>query len=134
MDLLPLVNHKQALSRQAIYRFFQQTREVGVAVGLLSLADTLATYGEDLDPEKWEMAVHITRGIFFAWWELQKAVVSPTPLLNGVDLQNEFGLEPGRQIGELIDALKEAQAVGAVTDRTQAEAFIRTRIKPGKGG
>jgi len=134
MDLLPLVNQKQPFSRQAIYRFFQQTGDAGVAIGLLSLADSLATYGENLALDTWKMALRITRGLFFAWWELQKAVVSPTLLLNGDDLQNEFGLEPGKQIGRLLDALKEAQAVGKVTDRSEAEAFIRSRVNQNKGG
>lgn len=134
MDLLPLMTQRQPLSRQAIYRFFQQAKDAGVAIGLLSLADTLATYGEHLSQENWEMALRITRGLFFAWWELQKAVVSPTPLLNGDDLQNEFGLEPGKQIGQLLDALKEAQAIGKVTDRSEAEAFVRSRVNQIKGG
>jgi tRNA nucleotidyltransferase/poly(A) polymerase len=134
MDLLPLVNQKQPFSRQAIYRFFQQTRDAGVAIGLISLADTLATYGENLAQDTWQMALRITRGLFFAWWELQKAVVSPTLLLNGDDLQKEFGLEPGKQIGRLLDALKEAQAIGKVTNRSEAEAFIRSRVNQNKGG
>ena len=134
MDLLPLVNKNQPLSRRAIYRFFQNTAEVGVALGLLTLADALATYGETITPEKWTLAVQAARTVFSSWWESQESVVSPKLLLDGNDLQSEFGLEPGQHIGQLLEALKEAQAVGTVSNLDEAKAFIHSQLNPKKGG
>ncbi len=134
MDLLPLVNEKQPLSRKSIYRFFKRTQEVGIAIAILSLADTLATFGDTLTHEKWEMAVRVTKELFNAWWERKEALISPSILLDGHDLQKEFGLEPGKQIGQLLEALREAQAVGKVTDQEEAKAFIRSRMDQIKCG
>ena len=128
MALLPLVNREQPLTREQIYRYYKDTNEVGVAIALLSLADTVATYSNTLSREKWRAAVSITKDLLTAWWKHHAAVVSPTLLLDGNDLQAEFGLKPGKQIGRLLKCLREAQAVGKVTNLKEAKAFIRSRI------
>jgi len=56
-------------------------------------------------------------------------VVTPTLLLDGNDLQNEFGMAPGKEIGEILEILREAQAAGKVTTRAQAAALIQSQIK-----
>jgi hypothetical protein len=128
MDPLPLVNKQASLSRRAIYRFFNETGDVGIAVALLSMADFLAIYGGRVPHEKWERIVGITRKLFAAWWEHHEDLVSPDLFLDGNDLQNEFGLAPGKQIGQLLEALKEAQAVGRVTSLAEAMAFIHSQL------
>jgi hypothetical protein len=71
----------------------------------------------------------VAKGLLSAWWEHHEVVISPPQLLDGNDLQEEFGLEPGKQIGRLLTDLREAQAVGEVTDLEEAKAFIRARIE-----
>jgi tRNA nucleotidyltransferase (CCA-adding enzyme) len=61
----------------------------------------------------------------------RQIVVAPTPLLTGHDLIHQFGLAEGPEIGHLLTALQEAQAVGQVTNRDQAEAWVRRRIRDG---
>ncbi|MFW5714321.1 MAG: hypothetical protein ACOCYU_06595 [Brevefilum sp.] len=122
------MNEKKPLSRREIFRFFKETGEVGVAIGLLSLADTAATFCQNLTEEKWGMAVKVTKGLFSAWWEHRQSIVWPSLLLDGEDLQKEFGLKPGKQIGQLLRALEEAQAVGEVNSVEEAKTFIRSRI------
>ncbi len=128
MALLPLVNDNQPLTRQKIYQFFDLTGEVGVAIAFLSLADTLATFGERISEQGWRRAVRVTRGVLTAWWQRRSTAVSPALLLDGHDLQKEFGLDPGEQIGRLLSALREAQAVGKVSNLEEARAFIRSRL------
>ncbi len=128
MKLLPLVNAKKRLSPKTIYRFFKAVEDVGVAIALHSLADTAATFGDSLTPEKWAAAVAVTRQLLSAWWEHQDEVISPTLLLDGNDLQAEFDLKPGKQIGELLERLREAQAIGEVRDLPEAKAFIQSQI------
>jgi hypothetical protein len=40
---------------------------------------------------------------------------------------SNYGLEPGPKIGELLEALREAQAAGEVTDKQEALQYI-TRL------
>jgi len=129
MRLLPLVNRGQAPTRRDVYRFYQEAGEIGVAVALLSLADTLATYNQNLSLEKWNHALMVSKVMLSAWLEHQNSVVSPELLLNGDDLQVKFGMEPGKEIGNLLDKLREAQASGDVETMAQAETFILTHKK-----
>ena len=111
-------------SRRAIYRFFRQANLSGVDVCLLSLADVQATYGVGLPPPVWTAHLEVVRSLLEAWWEKPGEAVAPPALLNGRDLIVQFELKPGRQLGEILDALREAQAVGQVIDRQTALEFV----------
>ena len=63
-----------------------------------------------------------------AWYEKKDQQVSPPPLLDGTDLMRELSLQPGKLIGELLEAVREAQAMGEVTTQAQALEFARKRL------
>ena len=115
-------------TRRGIYRFFNKAGDIGIAIALFSLADRLATYGESLPTEKWERNLSIVEILFTSWWEHKDQVVSPKPLLDGNDIQKQFGLQPGKKIGQLLEALVEAQASGEVTTRAEAQDYIREQL------
>jgi hypothetical protein len=62
------------------------------------------------------------------WYEKPAETVAPPKLLDGDDLMRELNLQPGRQIGELLEAVREAQAMGEVSTREQALELARKRI------
>jgi hypothetical protein len=41
-----------------------------------------------------------------------------------------FGLAPGREVGRLLAAAREAQALGRVSTRDEALAYLRAARKP----
>jgi hypothetical protein len=51
--------------------------------------------------------------------------------LDGFDLQDEFGLMPGKTIGTLLSQLEEEQASGTISNSDQARDFIRKRLIEG---
>ena len=107
-------------SRRAIFRFFRDTGSAGVDICLLSLADTLATYGPTLPSELWAHQIDVIRSLLEAWWEARDRAIYPSAIVNGNDLMDEFGLNPGPTIGRLLDSIREAQATGLVNNRRQA--------------
>jgi putative nucleotidyltransferase with HDIG domain len=107
-------------SRRATYRFFRDTGSAGVDICLLSLADTLATYGPTLPTDLWANQVDVVRALLEAWWEKSEEVVSPPALIDGNDLIDELGFQPGPIIGQVLRTIQEAQATGKVTNRRQA--------------
>lgn len=115
-------------SRRAIYRFFRATGAAGVDICLLSLADTLATYGPGLPQEVWVKQLDTARTLLEAWWEQAEEKVSPPALLNGHEMMECFGLPPGPEIGRLLEELREAQATGEIKERSEALEFIRARL------
>jgi poly(A) polymerase len=116
-------------SRRAIYRFFRDTGQAGVDVCLLTLADLRATYQQTLPQETWAAALDVVRLMLENWFEKPAESISPLPLVNGDDLMREFNSQPGKQIGEMLEVIKEAQAIGAVITREDALKIARERIK-----
>ena len=110
-------------SRRAIYRFFRDCGEAGVDICLLALADTLGTYGPELPQDLWSSQLDTVRVLLSAYWENNEKQVDPPALLSGHDLIQEFKLMPGPEVGELLAALKEEQAMGELNDRQDALRF-----------
>jgi len=129
MRPLLLSQANQAPSRKAIYRFFRDLGAAGVDVCLLSLADTLATYGTTLPQEYWQRHLQVVRQLLEAWWEKPAESVSPPELLRGGDLIRELRLEPGPVIGKILEAIREAQATGEVITYAQALDFARSWLE-----
>lgn len=120
---------KQPPSRRAVYRFFRDTGPAGVDLCLLALADLRATYAQTLPQETWAAALDVVRLLLENWYEKPAESVSPPPLVNGNDLMAALSLEPGPHIGRLLEAIREAQAMGELSTREEALEFAR-RWKP----
>ena len=112
--------------RRAVYQFFLASGWVGVADCLFSLADLLATYEDQMDPQRWEQGLSMCEKLLDAWFNHHKEWISPPLLLNGDDLQKELHLKPGALIGDLLRKLEEAQAVGEVTTRREALNYLKS--------
>ena len=124
-----LENEKKEPSRKAIYRFFRDAGKAGVDLVLLGLADLRGTQGPTLTQETWIVALDIARILLENYWEKPEETVVPPRLLNGNELMSELGLEPGRVIGQLLEAIREGQATGKVESREQAFDFARKYLK-----
>ncbi len=126
-----LAQVEQGPSNRAVYHFFRDTGLAGVDICLLSLADVLATYGPDLPQDVWKRQLDVVRTLLEAWWEKPEERVSPPALINGTVLMHEFGLQPGPKIGQLLDAVREAQVTAQVHTRQQALDFVRQKLESG---
>ncbi|HXY74987.1 MAG TPA: HD domain-containing protein [Dehalococcoidales bacterium] len=114
----------QPPTSRAIYRFFRDTGDAGLAVLYLSLADHLATRGPGLIPEGWKEHTNIVRCIIKEHFRRDR-IEPPRKLVDGHDLINVFGLKPGPKLGKLLEAVREAQATGELTNRQQTLDYIR---------
>ncbi len=114
-----------AVTRRAVYRFFRDCDADGVEVVLLALADHLSTYGPNLEAELWTRRLEVAETLLGYYFDCPSKVIRPAPLLNGNDLQRELGLKEGPQVGRLLEALREAQAAGEVTNREEALERVR---------
>jgi len=116
---------ESSVSRRATYRFFRDTGEAGVDVLLHALADHLATHGPDLNPDRWAGRLELTRALLDEYFHRREETVSPPPLISGHEVMAALNLEPGPQVGDILEAVREAQAAGEVKTREEALALAK---------
>jgi len=114
-------------TRRAIYRYFRDTEEVGIDTLYLNLADHLAARGPQLDYATWQEHVETTRYVLQKRLE-EANMMAPLKLIDGHDLINRFGLNPGPHIGELLELAREAQAAGEIGTKEEALAFVERQL------
>lgn len=117
--------HRAPLDRRAVYRYLDACAPVAVEVTVLSVADRLATRGDNAE-------LAIARHL-----ELARTLVSaglawradpPRPPVRGDALARALGLGPGPRIGRLLHELEEAGYAGEVGSPEEAIAYARARV------
>ena len=121
------MSHEGLPSRRAIYRYRRDTGNAAIDILFLSMADHLAARGPDLDMEQWQWHVDQTRCILTEC-TYPEAKTPPPKLIDGHDLMNIFGLKPGPQIREILEAVRESQAAGEINSRDQALYYVKNRL------
>jgi putative nucleotidyltransferase with HDIG domain len=115
--------HHRPLSRRDVHRYLRACEPVEVDVTLLSVADRLATRGDNAETA---IAGHldVTRellGEALRW----RAQGPPDPLVRGDELAAELGLEPGPALGALLRELEAARFAGEISTREEAIRLSR---------
>lgn len=119
-----------SFSGRAIYRFFRDAGDAAPEIVLFSLADLLGkTIGPPPDQAVWSTHVAGCARMLGAAFDPEAAIVHPPALVTGNDLQDALGLRPGPALGHILEAIREAQAAGEVTDRDGALTLAR-RLAP----
>jgi len=108
-------------TRRAVYRFFRDTGEDGVAVVLLSLADWHATRGPLIDMRARAMHEKVMLRLIDEYFEVRDQKPIPK-LIDGYDIMRQFKLKPSPLIGKVLKDIHEAQALKKIS--TREEAFI----------
>jgi hypothetical protein len=119
----------EAHQRLQLYRFFQEAKETSPFVALFTLADLLATYGDQIQPERWQAGLQRCRMVLNGWFNQHDVLVNPVPFLNGNEIQVEFAVKQGKQLGEILEGLCQAQAAGEVRSKQEARSFIQVLLK-----
>jgi putative nucleotidyltransferase with HDIG domain len=117
--------HERPISRRHVYRYLRKTEPVEVEVTVLSVADRLATLGPRTRDEAVESHLELARELgreALAW----RAGDRPTAPVGGDDLITELGLDPGPEVGRLLDVIDEAAFAGEVRTRDDALCLARS--------
>jgi putative nucleotidyltransferase with HDIG domain len=112
-------------SRRTVYRYFRALHSAGLDVGLLALADHLATYNGIGNEAAWESLQAVVGSLFETYFNAYETTVAPPRLLDGRTIMALLEAPPGHEIGRLLRLLEEAQASGEVNSPEEALAFVR---------
>ena len=124
---------KKPPSRRSIYRFFRDAGKAGVDLILLGLADLRGTRGRMLTQEVWSNGLEVARIFLENYWEKPEETVAPRRVLDGNEIMAEYKLRPGPIVGQLLAAIREAQAIGGISSRDEALAFGRKWLTKVRG-
>jgi poly(A) polymerase len=122
--LLGFMVHERPLDRRAVYRYLERTSPVEVEVTLFSVADRLATRGKNAE-HAIDSHLEVADELMPAALEWRRTGPPQVPV-RGDELAAELGIEPGPELGRLLDQLAEATYAGEATDREQAIDLART--------
>ncbi len=124
-----LLADEPKVTNRAIYRFFRDASDAGIDVCVLALADRRGTYAAEAN-DKHDSRLRSTLALLLdRYYSAPRTVVTPPSLIDGRDLMSELHLSPGPRIGELLEAIREAQAEGEVKTRVEAMAYAVERLK-----
>ncbi len=112
-------------SRRAIHRFFRDAGPEGVDICLLSLADFMGKFGPEVPHDEFKTHLETLRTLLEAYYEKPEEAVAPPALVNGDDLITKMGIKPGPKLGEMLAAIREAQAAGEVSTADEALSFAK---------
>lgn len=118
-------------TRRAIYRYFRDTGEAGIDILFLSLADHLATRGPNLNPVNWQIHTGMVEYVLNQHFQ-EEGITRPSKIVDGWDIINIFGIGPGPRVGEILEAVREAQASGEIKTREEAIIYIRDYLLKAK--
>jgi hypothetical protein len=118
--------HEMPLSRRAVYDYLHATAPVAVDVTVLSVADRLATRGDNADRA-------ITSHLELARQMLAEGLAwiadPPRPPVRGDELAEALGIKPGPVVGDLLAELEAASFSGEVASREEAIAHARQIVE-----
>ena len=125
--VLGFLVHERPLHRRAVYHYLRTCEPVEVEVTVLSCADRRATRGRNAEAA---IAAHLALAFELMGPALEwRRSGAPVPPLRGDDLARELGIEPGPELGRLIEGVREAVFAGEVQDRDQTVAYARSLLE-----
>jgi tRNA nucleotidyltransferase/poly(A) polymerase len=119
-----LARAKEPPTPRAIYRFMREAGQCAPELALFAMADCYGKRGAATQPEdcadSQDMAVRLIEK-YFQQFSPQAA---PAPLITGRDLI-DMGIAPGKQIGQILEQVREAHMTGEIGTRDEAMALAQ---------
>ncbi|MBM3131202.1 MAG: HD domain-containing protein [Chloroflexi bacterium] len=116
------------VSNRAVYRFFRDAGDAGIDVCALMLADQRARGATPIDAEEDARRRATMAFLLEKYFRARETVIAPPSLIDGHTLIKALKIEPGKRVGELLEAIREAQADGEIKSRDDALAFAKNLI------
>jgi poly(A) polymerase len=117
--------HEMPLGRRAVYDYLHVTAPIAVDVTVLSVADRLATRGDNSERA---ISIHLRLARQMLAEGLAWIAEPPRPPVRGDELARALGIEPGPMVGDLLAELEAASFSGEVATREEAIARARELI------
>lgn len=124
--------HDPVISNRAAYRFFRDTGDAGIETCILALADRRGKTAPHIEAARDAQQRAINVFLLDRFFRAREIVIAPPALVDGRTLMRELNIEAGPRLGEVLEAIREAQAEGEVKTREQAIELARQMLTKDK--
>jgi poly(A) polymerase len=115
-------------TNRAIHRYFRDLGDVAIDTLYLCLADYLAAKGPEVVPEDWRDHARMI-GYILHVGTSEPVSLTTTRLITGNDLMTHFNLQPGPEIGAVLERVEEARSAGEIDTKEQALEMAANSLK-----
>jgi putative nucleotidyltransferase with HDIG domain len=125
--------HTTQATAKGINRLYRRAGENFPALILLALGDLGATKGPQMTDEKSNQLREKFYGLLAGFEEYRQTTQDMKKILDGHEIMQLLNLPPGKELGEILSALQEAQELQEVKTREQAVDFVQSLYKTHTG-
>jgi poly(A) polymerase len=116
------------ITERAIRRYFVDLGPAGINVALIALADHLSMRGPLPLTDAWGRQL-ATICLIFTRYIRERSRILPPRLIQADELMRRLHIEPGPIIGQLLEAISEAQAEGTIHSKEDALWFAEEELQ-----
>lgn len=109
---------------RALYRFFREAGDCAPELALFAIADCLGKRGDQTQPEDCEGSAKIAKLLLDRYYDQFEKSAAPPPLITGKDII-DLGIKQGPKIGQILEAVREAQMTGEISTREEGLAIAK---------
>ena len=120
----PEIDFDTPAGEKAMMRFIRKTEDNVIDNIILAMADRLSARGEAITDEMVENNISALKKLLSFYLKIKDSLEPLPVLLDGNEVMKILNIKPSKQLGEIMNALHEAQLSGDVTTKEQAVEFI----------
>lgn len=119
-----MARQPHAPTPRVLYRFFRDVGDCAPELALFAIADCVGKRGAQTAAEDCSPSAEIAQRLLGEYYARFERSVAPPLLLTGRDVI-ALGVKPGPRVGEILEAVREAQMIGEIGARDEALALAR---------
>lgn len=113
------------VSEKTMMRFVRKSDKNAIDNIILAMADRLSARGPEITDEIVKNNIDSLKKLLDFYLEKRETLEPLPKLLDGKDVMKLLNIKPSPKLGEILDALYEAQLSGNVTTKEQAQEFVK---------
>ncbi|MBQ3640671.1 CCA tRNA nucleotidyltransferase [bacterium] len=111
-------------SEKAFMKFYRKMDGYVIDLIIIAMADRLSARGEAVTQETVDENINALTNLLNNYLQLKKNIKPLPKLLDGIDIMELLKIKQSPKLGEIINALKEAQLSGEVNTKQDAVDFV----------
>lgn len=115
----------EGISEKTFLKFYRKTEGFTVDVIILAEADRLSARGPAVTKETIETNINNLQLLLKHYYEIKDELKPLPKLIDGNEICNILNISPGKELGEIIKAIKDTQLSGDLQSKSDAINFIK---------